>query len=105
MWISSEKKYVEKSLRTKKKTDAVDSASGAIAGPIVSFDLRTFYLRDLTFTGSTVISPEVMPRLISYIEAKAIKPVLAATYALKDLRAAQTAFINKAHAGNIVVCP
>ena len=26
MWISSEKKYVEKSLRTKKKTDAVDLA-------------------------------------------------------------------------------
>ncbi len=24
MWISSEKKYVEKTLRTKKKTDAVD---------------------------------------------------------------------------------
>jgi len=81
------------------------TCSGAIAGPIVSFDLRTFYLRDLTFTGSTVISPEVMPRLISYIEAKAIKPVLAAAYALEDLHAAQTAFINKAHVGNIVVCP
>ena len=26
MWISSEKKYFEKSLRTKKKTDAVDLA-------------------------------------------------------------------------------
>ena len=26
MWISSEKKYVEKSLRTKKKTDAIDLA-------------------------------------------------------------------------------
>ena len=26
MWVSSEKKYVEKSLRTKKKTDAVDLA-------------------------------------------------------------------------------
>ena len=26
MWISGEKKYVEKSLRTKKKTDAVDLA-------------------------------------------------------------------------------
>ena len=43
------------------------TCSGAIAGPIVSFDLRTFYLRDLTFTGSTVISPQVMPRLISYV--------------------------------------
>ena len=29
--------------------------SGAIAGPMVNFDLRTFYLHDLTFTGSTVI--------------------------------------------------
>ena len=26
MWISSKKKYVEKSLRTQKKTDAVDLA-------------------------------------------------------------------------------
>ena len=27
------------------------TCSGAIAGPMVEFDLRTFYLRDLTFTG------------------------------------------------------
>ena len=81
------------------------TCSGAIAGPVVDFDLRTFYLRDLTFTGSTIISPEVMPRLISYIETKAVRPVLAATYPLAELHAAQTAFINKAHVGNIVVCP
>ena len=31
------------------------TCSGAIAGPMVDLDLRTFYLRDLTFTGSTVI--------------------------------------------------
>ena len=81
------------------------TCSGAIAGPVVQFDLRTFYLRDLTFTGSTVIRPEVMQRLVSYIEAKSIRPVLAATYSLKELHAAQTAFITKAHVGNIVVCP
>lgn len=80
------------------------TCSGAIAGPIVQFDLRTFYLRDLTFTGSTVIGPEIMPRLVNYIEQKAVRPSLAATYDLKDLHAAQTAFINKAHVGNIVVC-
>jgi len=44
------------------------TCSGAIAGPMVELDLRTFYLRDLTFTGSTVITPEVMPNLIRYIE-------------------------------------
>ena len=81
------------------------TCSGAIAGPMVDFDLRTFYLRDLTFTGSTVIDPEVMPRLVSYIEAGKVRPVLAATYRLADLHDAQRAFIAKAHTGNIVVCP
>ena len=81
------------------------TCSGAIAGPIVTFDLRTFYLRDMTFTGSTVIDPEVMPNLISYIETGEIKPALAATYRLDQLREAQTAFIAKQHTGNIVVTP
>jgi NADPH:quinone reductase-like Zn-dependent oxidoreductase len=79
------------------------TCSGAIAGPIVSLDLRTFYLRDLTFTGSTVIPPHVFADLVSYIEKREIKPLLAATYPLKDLRKAQQAFIDKRHTGNIVV--
>ena len=81
------------------------TCSGAIAGPMVSLDLRTFYLRDLTFTGSTVIDLEVMPNIVRYIEEGAIKPSLAATYPLEDLRAAQSAFIAKEHTGNIVVTP
>ena len=81
------------------------TCSGAIAGPIVELDLRTFYLRDLTFTGSTVITPEVMPNLIGYIESGAIRPALAATYPLEELREAQAAFIAKKHTGNIVVTP
>ena len=43
------------------------TCSGAIAGPIVEFDLRTFYLNDLTFTGSTVIDEDVMPELVRLI--------------------------------------
>ena len=81
------------------------TCSGAIAGPIVEFDLRTFYLRDLTFTGSTVIDPEVMTNLVRYIEAGEIRPALAATYPLEELREAQSAFIEKRHTGNIVVTP
>ena len=81
------------------------TCSGAIAGPMVQLDLRTFYLRYLTFTGSTVITPEVMPNLIRYIENGDIKPVLAATYPLEQLREAQAAFIAKKHTGNIVVTP
>lgn len=79
------------------------TCSGAIAGPIVEFDLRTFYLRDLTLTGSTVIAPHVFTDLISYIESGEVQPVVAASYPLKELRQAQQAFIDKQHSGNIVV--
>ena len=81
------------------------TCSGAIAGPMVSLDLRTLYLRDLTFTGSTVIPPHVFTDLVSYIERGEILPLVAATYPLRDLHAAQQAFIDKKHMGNIVVCP
>jgi NADPH:quinone reductase-like Zn-dependent oxidoreductase len=79
--------------------------SGAIAGPIVELDLRTLYLRDLTLLGSTIIPPEVTTNLVRYIEAGEIRPVLAATYPLAELREAQSAFIAKQHTGNIVVLP
>ncbi|MDA3859402.1 MAG: alcohol dehydrogenase family protein [Roseovarius sp.] len=79
------------------------TCSGAIAGPMVELDLRTFYLRDLTFTGSTVIDPAVTQRLVRYIEAGDITANLAATYPLEELREAQAAFIAKTHSGNIVV--
>ena len=81
------------------------TCSGAIAGPMVELDLRTLYLRDLTFTGSTVLGPDVMKTIIRYIEAGDIRPVLAATYPLADLHQAQSAFIAKQHTGNIVVTP
>ena len=79
------------------------TCAGAIAGPIVQFDLRTFYLRDLTFTGATIVPPGVFADLIGYIRRGEIKPLLAATYPLADLIAAQEAFIAKRHVGNIVV--
>ena len=79
--------------------------SGAIAGPMVELDLRTLYLRDLSFFGSTTIGPEIMSNLVGYIESGAIRPLLAATYPLTKLREAQAAFIAKQHSGNIVVQP
>lgn len=79
------------------------TCSGAIAGPIVELDLRTLYLRDLTFTGCTVTSLNVFPDLVGYIERGEIIPALAATYPFDELHAAQQAFIDKVHTGNIVV--
>ena len=79
------------------------TCAGAIAGPVVSFDLRTFYLRDLVFTGATVPPPGVFADLVGYIERGEIRPLLAATFPLHELAAAQEAFIAKRHVGNIVV--
>jgi len=79
------------------------TCAGAIAGPVVPLDLRTLYLHDLTFTGATVVPPGVFADLVGYIQRGEIKPVLAASFPLKELRAAQQAFIDKRHVGNIVV--
>ncbi len=81
------------------------TCAGAIAGPMVEFDLRTFYLRDLTFTGATVVPPGVFADLVGYIERGEIKPLLAATYPLAKLAEAQEAFVAKRHVGNIVAVP
>lgn len=79
------------------------TCAGAIAGPIVEMDLRTFYLRDLTFTGATIVPPGVFADLVGYIERGEVKALLAATYSLERLREAQQAFVDKRHVGNIVV--
>ncbi|MEO1678947.1 MAG: alcohol dehydrogenase family protein [Pseudomonadota bacterium] len=81
------------------------TCAGAIAGPIVEFDLRWFYLKDLTFTGATIVPVGMFADLVTYIERGEVKPILAATYPLSELREAQTAFTEKGHVGNLVVVP
>jgi NADPH:quinone reductase-like Zn-dependent oxidoreductase len=79
------------------------TTAGAIAGPIVSLDLRTLYLHDLTMHGATVLPPGVFANLISYIERGEIRPIVAATYPLQQLAEAQSAFMEKEHVGAIVI--
>ena len=79
------------------------TCAGAIAGPMVEMDLRTFYLRDLTFTGATIVPPGIFADLVRYIENGEIKPVIGGVYPLTELHAAQQAFIDKNHVGNIVI--
>jgi NADPH:quinone reductase-like Zn-dependent oxidoreductase len=61
--------------------------SGAIAGPIVELDLRTLYLRDLSLLGSTFQPASVFTDLVGYIEAGEVRPLVAKTYPLRELRA------------------
>ena len=79
--------------------------AGAIAGPIVALDLRTLYLKDLRLIGCTVLEHGVFANLIGYIERGEIKPLVAATYPLAEIVAAQTAFLAKMHVGKIVLLP
>lgn len=79
------------------------SSSGAIAGPMVDFDLRWLIYKDLQLTGATIVPPGTWERLARLIEDGQVKPALGAVFALQDLHAAQEAFIAKKHTGNIVV--
>ncbi len=79
--------------------------SGAISGPVVDLDLRTLYLKDLRLIGCTVLELDVFPNLIGIIERSEIRPVIAATYPLAEVVAAQQAFLTKRHVGKIVLLP
>jgi NADPH:quinone reductase-like Zn-dependent oxidoreductase len=79
------------------------TCAGAIAGPIVELDLRTFYLKDLVFTGATVVPLGLFENLVGYIAAGDLKPLVAATFPLRDLAKAQEMFLAKTHIGNIVI--
>ncbi|WP_372594340.1 alcohol dehydrogenase family protein [Actinotalea sp.] len=78
---------------------------GAIAGPIVSLDLRTLYLKDLTMFGSTTWDEGVFGDLVSYVERGEIRPVLAQTFPLDRIVEAQEAFLAKRHVGKLVLLP
>ena len=79
------------------------TTAGAIGGPIVPLDLRTLYLHDLTMHGATVLPPVVFENLVRYIERGEIKPIVAATYPLAEMAAAQEAFMEKTHVGAFVM--
>jgi len=81
------------------------AVSGAIAGPMVSLDLRKLYLKDLTLFGCTAQEEGVFEALIGYIERGEVKPLLAQTYPLSDLVQAQKDFLAKRHIGKLVVIP
>lgn len=80
-------------------------SAGAIGGPLVSFDTRTFYLKDLQLIGCTAWDEPVFPSLISYIEKHQIKPLLAKTFPFEMIAKAQQEFLLKKHVGNFVLIP
>lgn len=81
------------------------ASSGAIAGPVVSLDLRDLYLKDISMFGTTAWDEPVFPNLIRYIEAGDIRPLLAGSWPLAEIVAAQTELVRRRHIGNFVLIP
>ena len=79
------------------------AVAGAIGGPLVTLDVRTLYLKDLSFFGCTVLEPAVFGNLVGLIEKGDIKPLVAEVYPLKEIAAAQAAFADKGYIGKIVL--
>ena len=79
------------------------AVSGAIGGPIVSLDIRTLYLKDLTFYGCTALEEGVFSNLVKLIENKKIKPLVAQVFPLERIIDAQKSFLQKNHTGKIVL--
>ena len=81
------------------------ASSGAIGGPLVTLDMRDFYLKDLTMIGCTAWDEPVFPSLVSYIEDGEIRPLLAKTFPLEQIADAQRMFTEKKHVGKFVLIP
>lgn len=79
--------------------------AGAIAGPVVSLDLRTLYLKHLEVIGSTGGTHEEFAELVNLLEKGKLKPLLAGTYPLSEIGRAQEDFKEKDFFGKLVLVP
>lgn len=79
--------------------------AGAVAGPVVPFDLRRLYLHNISMIGSSMHTRAHFAELVSLARSGAVRPRIAATYPLRELHAAQEEFRLGAHVGKITVTP
>ena len=80
-------------------------SAGAMAGPVVAFDIRTMYLKKLTLMGVSIGYPHHFEAVLDHILANRLRPLLARTFPLSRITEAQTLFMSKDFFGNIVVLP
>jgi len=79
--------------------------AGAIAGPVVPFDIRRLYLHQRTVVGSTMHTPADFDELAQMAIDGAVDPLVAATFDLADVAAAQARFVAKNFVGKLVLLP
>ena len=79
--------------------------AGAIAGPVVALDLRRLYLQQRRLIGSTMHTPEHFRRLAEIAVAGGVEPIVAATFPLAEIAAAQERFVRHDFVGKLVLLP
>lgn len=79
--------------------------AGAIAGPMVTLDLRRVYLRQRRLIGSTMHTPQDFAELARVATEGGVRPHVAEVFALEDLHTAQERFARRDFFGKLVVAP
>jgi alcohol dehydrogenase len=77
--------------------------AGAIAGPVVELDLRVLYLNHLELIGSTIGTAKEFLDVLELVKSDKLRPLVSRTYPLRELHAAQHAFLEKKFIGKIVI--
>ncbi|WP_329215536.1 zinc-binding dehydrogenase [Streptomyces sp. NBC_00683] len=79
--------------------------AGAVAGPVVTFDLRRLYLHNLSLIGSSMHTRAHFASLADLARAGTVRPRIAGNYRLTELHAAQEEFRRGTHVGKITITP
>ncbi|KFF60501.1 Zn-dependent oxidoreductase [Cryobacterium sp. MLB-32] len=79
--------------------------AGAVAGPVIEFDLRRLYLHNVHLIGSSMHTRVHFRRLVDLARSGSLRPHISSTYALTDIAAAQEEFVARRHIGKIVLLP
>ncbi|WP_198414277.1 zinc-binding dehydrogenase [Cryobacterium cryoconiti] len=79
--------------------------AGAVAGPVIEFDLRRLYLHNVQLIGSSMHTRVHFRRLVELARAGDVRPQVSSTFALTEIADAQREFSARRHIGKIVILP
>ncbi|WP_043497146.1 zinc-binding dehydrogenase [Georgenia sp. SUBG003] len=77
--------------------------AGALGGYRIDLDVRRLYLHNLTLLGSSMHTPAHFRALVDVARQGRVRPVVAATYDLADVRRAQEDLASRQHVGKLVL--
>ncbi|MBC7442098.1 MAG: zinc-binding dehydrogenase [Ramlibacter sp.] len=79
--------------------------AGAVAGPVIEFDLRRLYLHNVQLIGSSMHTRVHFRRLVELARTGQVTPLVSSIFALDEIAEAQAEFSARRHIGKIVLRP